>query len=169
MEKNKVQLINFNSTSWEYMKDHIEEIGEFLSTYDKTPSVAELIVLSVRLILSEVMLYNDIYKKYPAVVYTDEDFVDMVIESMETTAPDPNDLKANDIYFDDMRRTMWGHIKTRISRLFKILGTMSNPDTRDESLSDEDANVFVECLMVVWVECILRKRESQLLERAYGQ
>jgi len=169
MDENTIQLVNFNNSSWEYAKDHIETMEEFFSTYEKSQEVAKLIVLSVKLVLSELMLKRDIYSKYPAKVYTEEDFVNMVIESMETNAPNADDLKANDAYFNDMRSIMWGHIKTRAQRLADVLVAVDREGTADGIVSDDDGVAFIECLMVVWTECILRKRESQLLERAYGK
>jgi hypothetical protein len=169
MEKDTIQLIAFNNSTWVLIKTHMEDIGEFLSSHDKTPLIAELIAMSVKLILSELILNVEDYKKYPAVIYSDEDFVDMVIDSMANKIPGYDDLAANETYIDEIRQVIWGHIKVHVDRVSEVLTLFSDNKKTEEVLTEADSNIFMECLTVAWVECILRERESHLLEDAYGE
>lgn len=169
MNAEMVKLIGFNNSMWNLMKKHIKEIGDFLSARAKTPEMANLIVYSVKLVLSELIIKDESYKKYPATVYTEEDFVDMIIECIHTKVPKIDDIKASEIYIDEIRSVVWSHIKVSAERLTEILTIMDKPDTMIDMLEDNDANLFVECLTVVWVECVLRKREALMLEHTYEE
>jgi len=168
VKKETVQLLDFNNSTWELMRTHIKEIEEFLSSREKTFIIANLIAMSVKLILSELML-NEKYKLYPAKVYSDEDFVDMVIDSMTTSPPKIDDVEATENHIEISRKVIWGHIKRHTQRLVYILSSMGNLDEEQESITDKDANIFIECLTVVWVECILRDRETRMLENSYEE
>lgn len=169
MNEEMVKLIGFNNSMWDLMKKHSEDIGRFLATHTKTPEMANLIVYSVKLILSELIIKHENYKKYPATVYSEEDFVDIIIDSISTKVPRIDNLKANEAYIDEIRNIVWSHIKISAERLTEILFIMDEFETPTNKLEDSDANLFIECLTVVWVECILRKREAQMLEHTYEE
>lgn len=169
MNAEMVKLIGFNNSMWDLMKKHIEDIREFLATHTKTPEMAHLIVYSVKLVLSELIIKHEDFKKYPATVYSEENFVDMIIDSMSTKVPGIDDLQANEIYINEIRGVVWSHIKISAERLAEILFIMNESDTPTDKLEDNDANLFIECLTVVWVECILRIREAQMLEHTYKE
>jgi len=169
MKKETVQLNDFNNSSWELMRVHMGDIGEFLSTREQTPEIPNLIAISVKLVLSELVTNFQKYEKYPARIYSDEEFVDMVIESMIEKIPDIKDVKATEKYIDEQRKIIWSHIKIHAKRIAEILVAMADPNEVDNAVKEEDGHIFMECLTVVWVECLLRDREMRMLENTYGE
>jgi len=166
MQDEKVKLIAFNNVTWELMKFNIKDIGQFLSDHEQVPGMSHLILMSVKLVLSELFIRKEHYgKNYPFITYSEEDFVDMVIDSMVVKLPDLDDEAANKDFMEDIRNTIWGHIKTRVLRLSDIMKAML--EDHDTELSGNDVSIFMECLTVVWVECLLRDREAYILERIY--
>lgn len=143
------------------------EVAEFLTDAKKTPQVATLIAMSIKLIMSEFVINPNNYNKYPVQRYSDEDFVDMVIRAMALKIPSIEDIKGNEKYIDEIREVIWGHIKIHLERLPQILLLMIDPKMLEVGLKEDDADIFLECLTVAWVECVLRKRESLILEKTY--
>ncbi len=167
MDEKEVQLNEFNNSAWELMRVNMKDIGEFLSTRERTPNMANLIAVAVKLILSELVTNQKKYAKYPAKIYSDEEFVDMVIDSMINDPPDIKDVKASEAYIDETRYIIWGHIKIHTQRIVKILAAMGSSHDMKKIVSEEDGDIFMECLTVVGVECILRDREMRMLENTY--
>ena len=161
-------LIAANNSMWVIMKENMSKMGSFLRAPQKSSDNVELFTIAFKLILSELVLNRDDYNKYCAKEYSDEDFVDMVIESMALKVPKIEDTKGNEKYIDDIRTIMWGHIKSRISRFSEILA-FEDIETMKKESTPEDMDIFMECLTVIWVECVLRLRETQILEHNYGE
>ena len=169
MKKEAVQLNDFNNSAWELMRVHMRDIENFLSGRVWTPEIPNLIATSIKLILSELAIHRHKYEKYPAKIYSDEEFVDMVIDSMTSKSPDIKDVKANEIYIDENRKIIWSHIKIHVKRITEILVAMIDPDGAKDVIPETDGDIFMECLTVVWVECTLRDRETRMLENTYGE
>ena len=169
MEKEAVQLNDFNNSAWELMRVHTRDIRRYILARERTPDISNLIAISVKLVLSELVMNRKKYEKYPAKIYSDEEFVDMVIESMNSEPPDIKDVKAIESYIDKNRCIIWSHIKTHIHRITEILAMMGDAHDRKDAVKEEDGDIFMECLTVVWVECVLRYRETRMLEDTYGE
>ncbi len=151
------------------MRDHMTEVAEFLTDAKKTPQVAMLIAMSVKLIMSELVINPKSYDRYPVQEYSDENFVDMVIDAMALKVPGIEDVKGNEKYIEEIREIIWGHIKIHSERLPQILVLMADPEMLKVGLEEDDADIFLECLTVAWVECVIRKRESLMLEKTYEE
>jgi hypothetical protein len=169
MDEKAVQLNDFNNSAWELMRVHVKDIGRFLSTREQTPEMPNIIAISVKLVLSEIVMNLEKYEKYPARIYSDEEFVDMVIDSMVNGIPDIKDVEATESYIDAERKIIWGHIKMHVKRITEILHAMGNPHEEDAAVKEKDGDIFLECLTTVWVECLLRDRETRILEDTYGE
>ena len=166
--KSKIQIVSFNNEAWSEIKANLSRIGEFLSGGEKNEKIARLMNLSARLIASEFLINPDEYKKYPTVEYSDEDFVDMVIEAITQKVPDIDDTNANEQYIEDIRLIIWSHIKVYAKRLGELLQIMAGDIEGYDAITDDDIQILMDCLTVAWVECILRNRESSMLEHHYG-
>lgn len=179
MNQVQIQLMAFNHSTWDLMKQNMEDVGRFLATnvtdidLDKEVNgdgdIPTLIAMSIKLVLSELILYAEDYEKYPVREYSDEDFVEMVINIQGNDIPDVHDSKGNEVYFDGLREIMWGHIKGYANKLSEILMVMDDPDKFRDDMDEMKAGIFLECLTVCWVECVLRKREAYILEQNYEE
>lgn len=169
MKQNKLELISYTNDLWVMMKDNMGVIKEYMENNEKTPLISNLIAHSIKLILGELMLKQEEYSKYPAVNYSDEDYVDMVIDTMTSMFPSIGDKEACEAYITENRKIIWGHIKTRCKRLSEIILGMSDQQQAENFVvNSEDMNIFDECLTVVRMECIFREIETYILEDTYG-
>jgi len=171
-KKQDASLIIFNNETWKFLKDHIVEIGIFLSTNKMTDNIIDCMVESVKLIISEFILNPQNYQKYSIKEYTADDFVDMIIEDISISVPNIDDYEENKEYIDNFRNIIWGYIKQYKNILPDILISMEDleyVEDIEEPLNTDYSDICIKCLTVVWVECILRIREAHILEHIYGQ
>ncbi len=164
----RVLLIADNNSMWVIIKKNMSKIGSFLRDPQKSSDKVGFFIIAYRLVLSELVLNSEGYNKYCAKEYSEEDFVDMVIESIALKIPEIEDTEGNEKYIEEIRNITWGHIKSRILRFSDML-SFGDVETMKKEFTPEDMDVFMECLTVIWVECVLRLRETQILEHNYGE
>lgn len=163
----KYKLLKTNDILWDGMKIHMGEIGYFLAEQKRTDNTIELLYGSLRLILSELLINKKLYAQYPMQNYSEQDFVNIVMESMNTPIPSIDDQKANARNIEYIRKIVWGHIKKHYKRALELLNTLNS--TKDvHVLSEEETTILMECLAVAYVECLLRKREAILIESIWS-
>ena len=159
----KLQLRSLSNEMWSYMIDNVIELGRCLRD-SSIKDVHDLYFKSLKLIILDLGTNKDIYKDYPPNIYSEEDFVDMIIESIGEKVPDDDKLKENEIYNNEIRAIAWGHIKTKYKEMLSLLRNLSKEEIYD--IRNEDIHLLRECLTVIFVESLLRKRELQLLENS---
>lgn len=170
MKNDMIKLKAHNNEMWNLMEDYSDNIAEYWETREKTMLISKLMAQSLGIILCQLMVKKEEYKKYPATVYSEEDFVDMVVDMMVNKCPSIKETKAYEDYIDCTRKILWGHIKIRSDRIGEILQANHNPETsKDFVLTDDDMVILNETLMVVYMECLLRKTEAHILGMTYGE
>ena len=160
MNKN-VKLITIGNEIWSEMRDNTDAIQKFLKGGTCSKLMGSYLYNSLRLVLIELISNKSVYEKYPSKYYSEEDFVDLVIESCGTKIPSINDIEGNNIFSDEIRTIMWGHIKNKYVELILLMKEMKQ---KDFQMEQKYFNLLRDCLTVIFVEVIIRKREIQLLE-----
>lgn len=158
----EIQLISISDKLWMDIKTHIDEVKNFLTTKICTDNTPILLHVALRIVISELLLEADKYEAYSAQLYEEEDFVDMVIESIVYKWPSEKEEVKSKKYIEDIRKIMWGHIKKHYA-LMTDLVIRINDDSW--TVSDKNMNLMIECLTVVYVECLIRDRELRFLEQ----
>ena len=161
----KVQLINANSRMWQEIRPHMTEMEDFLTDEKITSNTPLLLYNSCQLVLSELVLNHELYSRYLTRDYSDEDFVNMIIASMNNVSPGIDDIEGNTKYMEDIRNVIWGHIKKYQKEFVAILRTFN--DDNDRIINGRELLILKECMTVVFVECALREREMTLLQEMY--
>jgi len=146
---------------WAKSRDNIDEIRDFLSTGFPSKNMDVIIHDSLKQVVGEFIVNEEEYKKYPIIELEDEDFVDMVIESIATKIPEIHDIEENDKYIREFREIIWGCIKKYINEANLLFTNFYN---KEYVLTKTDMELLMRCVTVVFVETVLRKREIQLLE-----
>ena len=164
-KQNRAKLTALMDETWEIMKDYMTEMREFLLTFKPTPNINYLLYNSLRLVAHELSVNRDLYKKYPLQEFNDEDFVNLVITSMTDNVPGIAEQEENAKYMENIRKIVWGYIKKYKEQMSSLLSATDVSQT----LNDNEMLMMQECMMVVLVECILRKREMILLENNFSQ
>ena len=167
MKKDMIQLMSHTNEMWNLMEDNYDHISGYWENGKSTSLISKLIADALGLILCQLLLKREEYKKYLAKTYFQEDFVDMLIDMVAGGCPSMKDTKAYAIYIEDTRKIIWGHIKTRGNRIAAILKATHNFEMLEDFITDDDIEIFDEALMVVYMECLLRKSEAVLLEGIY--
>ena len=134
---------------WNDVECRATEIRDFLSSGIITYDTSRLGLGCLRIVLGEILTNKT---KYPTKILKEEDFVDMLIESIATELPDIKDVEGNIKYIEEFRTDLWGHIRSHKKDLTNIY-------LRSRDLTIDD---FRECMMVVVVEISLREREKQV-------
>jgi hypothetical protein len=150
---------------WAEISDNILDIRSFLTGEPHgNCDISKIMCYSLKLIVSEIVLNKDNYERYRVKNYTEENFVDMVIESTGHQVPDIEDIKGNEFYIGEIRDIIWGHIKSQSKEIVYLLESMGDQENSHQ-ISSEDYSLLRECLTVCFVESLLRTREAHVLDK----
>ena len=147
---------------WRDISNDMRKIKDYLC--GSREDIGEILCKSLKLVLIEISVNKEKYDKYSPVKYSEEDFIDLVIEDIGKQVPDINDIEKNNEYIDDIRKNMWGYIKTKFTLNFNLLEKICK--NSEYILSEKECDLIHECLAVVFVEFILRERELEMLENS---
>jgi len=161
-DKDKIKVITFIDETWEIMKGKLSPMKDFLSEQKLSDGIDLLFYDCLRLVLSEMRLEPKKYSKYPPHNYRDEDFVELMIKEISEPCPNLQDTEACISYIESMRKIIWGHIAIYIEDLVALLLKMTAE--KKQKITDNDVSLLSYCMTVVFVECVLRTKESQMLE-----
>lgn len=165
----KIKLITFSNQMWDEMKEHIEEMRLFLSQNVRTDNTIALLYNALKLVVSELVINEDMASKYPVQAYFAKDFADKTIESLDKPTPDMDNPEANDKRIEEIRKIIWGHIQSYGEKMSILLRDLTRTGADDTHVvTGTEMILLKECLTVVFVECILRKREIMLLKKQYS-
>lgn len=162
----KMKMITTNDALWEDMKSHVEEMRAFLAEYEGgEESIVVLLYNSLRLVVVEFLINKEMCLDYPSVDCESEEFGKRMQELLNIDVPSLEDVAANEKCIEDVRVFIWGYIRKYIKEMPKLLSDLTNPGST-HVLTLEEMTILRECMTVVLSECLLRIRESMLLERS---
>lgn len=167
--KKELEVMSLNNTEWEIIKGRFKDIEAFLKEGESPEDIGLLMFNSLRLVTAELLVNREKYDKYPAKNYTEEDFVDLVIESIVESSPSLDDREGSLKYIDDIRKIMWGYVKNDIKKISSLLISLVEDVEQKitDPVSQENMKLLIRCLTIVYVEILLRQRELQILELSF--
>jgi len=159
------KIISHGNSLWVRVDQNLDKIKTILSRESVVPSAGEFFYDSLKLIAIELETNKNKYNKYPSTILSEEQLVDIVIESIAENLPNIDDIEKNKTYNDELRVIIWGYMKSNFLKIFRLASKLSlRPN---ELVNQEDMDLMEDCLAVVFVEAIIRKREMQILENSY--
>lgn len=170
--KDRVKMIKNNEDMWEEIKNNHSHIKDFLFEQLVCEKIQEVMATSIRLIISELIVNADFYKKYPSHDYKEKDFVDMVMQTVinkNIDIDDDKNIKKMEKHIDKSRKLIWGYIKSHMVDIKILIENIMKKDNSFHIAEDKHIKTIMDCLAVVWMESLLRKIEGILLEKMYGE
>lgn len=162
MNKIEIKLNKMINELWQLIRDNEEKLSDFFfGDHDLDVDILIFMHKSLQLISGELLIKKKEYEKYAIKNYSNEDYVDMISESFVQKLPSMDDIEENEKYIEDIRDIMWGYIKGKQPEIWHILEIF---DKKDHELSDKEIITMVDCGVIVFIECSLKKRETLLLE-----
>lgn len=164
-DNQKIQAMSHGNDLWVRIDQNLDKIKAILLKEQIEDGAGTFFYDALKLVSIELITNKKKYDKYPSTFFSEEQLVDVVIESIAQKLPDMDDLEGNKVYNDELRAIMWGHLKFNFKKLFDLLDRANwKPE---KALGQEDLSVMEDCLVVVFVEAIVRRREIQILENSY--
>jgi hypothetical protein len=160
--KNQVSLIKNSDKLWPIFKNRLQDIKNYLTGKDIPQDINELLFFSYGLVMGELSTNKEFYDNYPPKRFTDEEFVDLVIESMSHF--DIKVKQKEESYIEDLRQIAWGYVKSYHEGMSKLLNKCGK---KDYFFTKKDVELFVISLATVYIECVIRNQEEQSLEKSY--
>ena len=165
MDKIQGKLSFQINKGWQEIRERQNELKDLLFGEGDVKNHGLLLHKSLQLVLGELLLHKEKYKKFPIKRYSEEDFVDMVIQSFNQETPSLDDVEGNKEYIESIREIMWGHIKSKHIKLWRFLAFLDMES--QANITSEQIEMLMDCAVIVFVESIIREREIQLLEHSY--
>lgn len=159
--KDKIKLRRILDFTWPGLELYISVMATYLQGGKITKSDDEKIIFKLMIAcLTAVVgeLYtNDKYAKYQSKNYTEEDFVDMVIESIGHKFPNKNDREGIIEYVENFRSILWGYARHHCKEYLELYEDLNEIFVNDSSFS-----FLRECMTIVTVESGLKSLESKI-------
>jgi hypothetical protein len=164
----KIKIMSLNNTVWEEFKLHTKKITNFLIGDKPIKKIDSMIINGVGVVRSELSI-NEKYNKYKIKNYKDDDFISIVIEFIYSPMPLLENIEKNEQYIENIREKIWGYIKKYQYTLDELFIYICSSEQHKNFIFTKKADKIIkECLTVVFIECLLKKRESQILESMYS-
>ena len=160
--KEKIRMTEYNKKAWPLVDEKLEIMsaylsdGEFVEGTD-AEDIFKLMLGCLAIVVGELYANTDNYRKYESKDYAEEDFVDMVIESIAQKFPDKNDTDKVAEYVENFRAILWGHARCHSLNYFKLYINL-NEYVKDGSTVD----FLRECMTIVTIERVLRTMEQHV-------
>jgi hypothetical protein len=168
----RLKKIQFTNQCWGYINNHLTEVGNILKrnpiSDEESLKMAEMVVIAGKIVINELRSNKNKYKEYPLIKYTDEDFVDFIIDIKNNSLPPLEDHEACSFYINNIRKIMWGFMKYREKKIREIINNEFNPIYIRLKGKDYIYDLLEECLTVVWIECFFKRKEAKMLEELYA-
>ena len=161
----KVKVLSVIDQEWTYISEQNSVIRDYLvGKSNNREIISSALYISLRLVASELTLYKNSYILFPQKEYSEEDFIDLIIENIGNKLPSIDDKEGNNSYINNMRKIVWGYIKCHVKEIILLLKKTTIENYKVDS---EDIHLMKDCLVVVFVESLMRNRELQLLEHDF--
>ena len=162
-EELKIMLTAKTDRMWMEIRNYYEDIIDFLSDGVDGGNVADIMDISLKLIVSELMVNKEKYESYNIKEYSMDEFIDKtLISSAKDLVLDSGNREKTEEFIDEIRSEMWGYIKKHYSDLVDIILDIKEQDV---SLTQEQADRLIECLCIAYIESNFRRIEINYLEQ----
>ena len=147
-----------NKSIWSYFDLKIHDMSRYLSEGNVPDNsdandILDLMLMCLSLVSNEICGDTGRYQKYQPKIYSDEDFVDMVIDSIAHEVPaDKEGMKK---YIEDFRSVLWGHANYHHEDYLKLQMDFENSYNKDTTFS-----LLRQCMVIVNTESMLRRMEK---------
>ena len=154
-EKELNRIISKADMLWTKIKEYDTDIIDFLSENIETENTNKILHISLKLVISELMLNQE---KYEIKDYTFEEFTGLIDEY---SIPDIKDKIKTEKFIKETRDEIWGYVKKYYKELIDLLLSIKSGKTE---LIEKEYNLLSLCLCVVFIETKFRERELYFLE-----
>lgn len=159
-QEDKIKLRKQAEELWPIVEKNKKTIFEYLlnGKNEKNPEdVFRMMIKCLTLVVSELYSNSNICQKYPPQVYSEEDFIDMVINTIAQRSPFVNDTQEMIDYIEEYRSILWGYAHYHGKDYFDLYSNF------DKYYQDDSTLVRLrESMVIVVVECLLRNIEKKM-------
>lgn len=156
------KVISKSDGLWKEIRDYNEEIIIFLGEGEETENSSKLLAMALKLVLCELILNKDKYKKYNIKGYASEDFLKLLHKYVaEYLLGNTVERKSAEKFIKKTRKILWGYIKKHYIILEELLLSLNKGK---KIKSEEEYNCLLDCLCIVFIENSFRERELYFLE-----
>lgn len=166
MNKDKDDITRVTATTdrlWVELRDHNEDIINYLSGGAISNNINRLFEISLKLVISELLIGREKYEKYPVNKFTTDDFIQMAVIDPTKKNIDYDNQEECEPFMEEVRAVMWGYIKQYYEELTDLFLSLNREYERD--INDDEMDRLIECLCVTYIETNFRRRELYFLER----
>lgn len=161
-QKNIIDRIAQEEEFWLFVERNKKRMFEYLLNGklqdDTHPEEAlRMMIRCLGLVVRELYLRTEKRQKYPPQVYSEEDFIDMVINTIAQRSPFVNDTQEMIDYIEEYRSILWGYAHYHGKDYFDLYSNF------DKYYQDDSTLVRLrESMVIVVVECLLRNIEKKM-------
>ena len=154
-EKALNRIISKADMLWTKIKDYDTDIIDLLSENTETKNTNKILHISLKLVISELMLNQE---KYEIKDYTFEEFTGLIDKY---PIPDIKDKIKTEKFIKETRDEIWGYVKKYYKELINLLLSIKSGKIE---LKEEEESLLLICLFVVILETNFREKELYFLE-----
>ena len=168
MDKEEAKLITNNDELWTMFSERLVDVKEILVGNGENIDIdvsRNLLYNALKVIIGDLYINKKQYEELSNNIElkNKDDFLNFVLKSLGNEIPPIEQKEENEKYINKFREIIWVYIK-KYEKLLLLLLLKINDETDSSALSDVETNLMVSCLIVVFIECVLRNREFQILE-----
>lgn len=166
-DRDTQQVIATTDRLWIELREYNKDIVSYLGGDDSISlkTINKILHISLKLIISELLINKKEYEKYPTKIYTTGDFIQLAIVDSGKKKVDYNDQEECEKFMEEIRAIIWGYIKQYYEELSDII--LSIIEDEKKQITGEEYNRLMECVCVAYIEANFRERELYFLEREF--
>ena len=159
----KMKALSIGNGLWNHIDENLEGIREYLLGECQRENANIFLYYALKLVAIELMLNKKNYDAFPALKYSKEDFVDIIIECI-AEVPTTGNIEDYKKKHNDCRKIAWGYIKSKYEDVLTVIENMHSSLSTSEKLNEKAVNLMYECLTVIYTEALIRRNELIILE-----
>lgn len=165
MEDKKETIQKILDCKWKAFKKVTPIINDYLEKGEITDGYSIHDILKIMqeclsLIFGELNHPDGKLNRYKPKYYLEEDFIDMIIDSIGNSPLDRNDEEKVSLYVEDFRSIMWGYINYNREKYIRAYKSTSNVKDCEDLPIHDLLDAYKECMTTVMIECMLRDYEE---------
>ena len=168
MQKNTSEinrLIAKTDSLWSEIRTYNKAIIDYLSDGIIGEDIGIIFDISLKLIISELLINKEKYDKYPIKKLTTDDFIQVTVVHPTKKQIDYKNQEECEVFIEEIRATMWGYIRQYYNDLIDLFLILNTEEVKD--LSEKESDRLIECICVAYIETNFRDRELYFLERDF--